>query len=82
MNIHKAVKKAMEIDGFIACQRWPLLAIKPTDTSDCCKMYGTGALETKSPKCRWQPHAEDLCADDWEAIKSIDELPLGTCTPS
>ena len=64
MNIQKAVKKAMQIDGFIT--REPLrgcVQIKPGKyLPDCCVCYAKG----QAPRPRWQPMAEDLMADDWQ----------------
>lgn len=82
MNIHEAARKAKEINGFIVSAKFPHSAIELTDTPDCCKVHGACQTETRSPKSRWQPHAEDLVAEDWEVIRSIDELPLGKNTLS
>ena len=73
MNIQEAVKRASEIDGYIVCDNWPFVAIKPTDTPDGCMGYSTMRRD-KAPYKRWQPNAGDLVSDKWRVIKAIDEL--------
>lgn len=63
MNIQKATKAAMAIDGLIVRKPWRgHVHIKPTDWPEACFVYA----KEQAPCPRWQPKAEDLMADDWE----------------
>lgn len=73
MNIHEAAKRAVATGGYMVCSRWPFIAVKPTDTSDCCIGYDATRRD-KAPGKRWQPQAEDLILDDWRVVRTIDEL--------
>lgn len=63
MNIQEAAKEAMESDGFIVRPHWKgEVRLKPTNDPQGCTLYEKG----KALCLRWQPHAEDLVANDWE----------------
>lgn len=79
MNIYEATKLALETDGYIVSDKFPSLAIKPTNTPGGCLVQLKG--EARIGK-RWQPHAEDLVSENWQVIRTIDELPLRTHSPS
>lgn len=64
MNISQAVKEAAEKGLCITrADAWwgEHIKIKPTDTEDCCIII---PQEDPAGK-RWNPHKEDLLADDW-----------------
>lgn len=64
MYIHEAVKKAMEIDGYMYLIVDGIRTgyMKPTETS-CILYHG----DKKSPS-GWQPRASHLLSDKWEII--------------
>ena len=63
MFIHKAVRKAMAIDGYIVRREWQnLIRLRPTNEVDGIVLISPN---NQSPRPRWQPRAEDLIADDW-----------------
>lgn len=75
MKIQKAVKKALEVDGFIArksiykesgtCKT----VIKPTNSYDTCIiMTIEKGREIKSSR-NWNPTVDDLLATDWKVYK-------------
>ena len=67
MTIQEAVKKAVEIGGFITVPELVgHIKIKPTDTADCCiPCHWDGSY----PSRRWNPTANDLMRDDWLVIE-------------
>lgn len=80
MKIQKAVKKALEVDGFIArksiykesgtCKT----VIKPTNSYDTCIiMTIEKGREIKSSR-NWNPTVDDLSANDWKVIKAFNLL--------
>lgn len=75
MNIQDATRLAISRGGYIARAKFPV-AIKPTDTPDCCIGYcrGMSPADKLSKGRRWQPQADDLLADDWRVIQSVDEV--------
>lgn len=75
MNIQDAVKKALEINGYITGSDKHLknfLFIKPTDGINCCIVCVT----KKRSRRGWQPYARDLISDDWEVVTKKDFLTL------
>jgi len=65
MNIQKATKKCMEIDGYITRKSWGgrfSFYLEPTNTPLCCI---ADSHRVSGPHPRWNPNADDLMADDW-----------------
>ena len=63
MFIHEAVKKAMDINGYITRTGWPWeVRLRPTDDIGGILVL---SKNYESPRPRWQPQAEDLMAKDW-----------------
>ena len=80
MKIQKAVKKALEVDGFIARKSiykesgTYKTVIKPTNSYDTCIiMIIEKGREIKSSR-NWNPTVDDLSANDWEVIKAFNLL--------
>lgn len=72
MNIQKAVKAAMAIDGCITRPPWRgHLHIKPTDLPEKCF-----AITSEGRTPRWEPDAEELMAEDWEVTTGELILPF------
>lgn len=74
MYIHEAVKKAMEIDGYVTVGeddiRYRRLFIKPTNGNDCCIL-----CQTLNEWCRrWQPYADELMSDAWRVATKEEFL--------
>ena len=70
MYIHEAVKKAMEIDGYIAyvSDGRRIVLIKPTNTRKNCILCAGGRYS----EFGWQPKAEHLITDKWEVVPGND----------
>lgn len=66
MYIHEAVKKAMEIDGYITYNQdgKMLVAIKPTNTEANCIL----CVGKRCSEHGWQPSASHLLSDKWDVI--------------
>ncbi len=66
MNIQQATRSAT-LNHYLGMRRqlWckDKLVLKPTDTQNCTEMYREGKILSS----RWNPNAEDLIANDWEA---------------
>lgn len=76
MNIQKAVKKAIKIDGYITGDFGGIKSfdgrvfIKPTNKSDGCII-----CLTPDEQCRrWQPRAADLMSDTWRVVTKEEFL--------
>lgn len=79
MTIDQAVKEALASGGYIQRRSNPLwrsFAIMPTNSSDCCVVCSAD----KKQRPRWNPNADDLAAEDWEVLKTTDELLSRTCS--
>lgn len=72
MNIYDAIKSIDMEHPYITRKSWidgilhdhPMMfKIQPTNSPDCCIMYGVG-----KPGPRWNPSKEDLTADDWITV--------------
>ena len=74
MNIQKAVRKAVEMNGYITGTEHfkNKVFIKPTDTKDLCIC----CVNKDYSRRGWQPCASDLIADDWDAISEEEFLSL------
>ncbi len=70
MNIIEATKQALPQGKGITRKIWDrqhlLMAIFPTNTSECCI---ASTLGNHLPKPRWNPTADDLLAEDWKVIE-------------
>ncbi len=75
MHLHEAVQSRTVEKPFIARRSWrdelaPCfftdVKLLPTDSPDCCILQSR--ISRKGPCRGWQPTAEDLTADDWEAV--------------
>jgi hypothetical protein len=76
MYINEAIKLAMELDCAIVNKSKEFtLAIKPTNSADCCIVYHP---ETKIPcLAKWNPCADDLMSNAWEIDLTIERgLPV------
>lgn len=63
MHIHKAVRKAIKKDKYIAIKEFREFKIRPTDgAGNCIIMNADGNSPSKHG---WQPSAKDLVRDDW-----------------
>ena len=69
MNIYEAIQSIDMEHPYITRKSWnadilhdhPMIfKIQPTNSPDCCIMYGVG-----KPGPRWSPAKADLVADDW-----------------
>lgn len=75
MYIHEAIKATSERKPFITRRAWKgivtaeahrtAIKIQPTDTPDGCIVESAA---TKHIRPGWMPRAEDLMADDWDAV--------------
>ncbi len=67
MTIQEAVKKAVEIGGFITIPEFVgHIKIKPTDTDDCCiPCHWDGSHPTRG----WQPSVQAIIREDWSVIE-------------
>lgn len=64
MNIIEATRKASEKNKYITRKVFNGIKIQPTDTVAACI-----AIKSDTDSCpRWQPHLEDLIAEDWEVV--------------
>ena len=75
MNIQEAVKKAVEIDGYITggvAGFKHFIFIKPTDGANCCIVYASKNHSRRG----WQPQASDLMSDNWEVVTEEEFLTL------
>ena len=74
MHIHEAVKKAIEIDGYITVGKGEKfegrLFIKPTNTNGGCIVCVT---PDKQRRC-WQPYADELMSHTWRVITKEEFL--------
>lgn len=73
MNIVEATKKAMEKGvGMTRPVLKNNLYILPTNTNECYigMPIGYTPESGQRPAVRWNPHAEDILADDWELYPS------------
>lgn len=70
MNIAEAVKKAQEINGYIANENFNGVFIKPTDTLDRCILCMTPDKQRRG----WQPGAAELISDEWNVFTEEDFL--------
>ena len=73
MNVVEATKKALEKSVGMTRpsfkNNWYLI---PTNTNECyvSMPIGYGVESSQRPAVRWNPHAEDILADDWELYPS------------
>lgn len=75
MDIKEAVKEAVEIGGFIERKAFGnenafrKYKIKPTNSRATCVTYVLDKNGKTAKHCKdWNPTADDLTADDWEAL--------------
>lgn len=75
MNIQKAVRKAMEINGYIAREEYDnekafhRTRIKPTNSYATCVLHTFDLTGKEISRCKnWNPTAEDLLANDWDVF--------------
>lgn len=71
MNIIEATERAM-IEGVgIArpCFKKHCYVL-PTNTAECYVVIPTNEATGKKPSSRWNPHASDILANDWELTKA------------
>lgn len=75
MKIDEAVKKAMEINGYICrnnkeWKRGQRVLIKPTNSYECCILViFRREMPQGDSRSWWNPTAEDLMTDEWEVVK-------------
>lgn len=67
MNIIEATKKSVELNKAIYRKSHQNTMYLPTDTADCCLMFGIGENKKRSERLsvRWNPKKSDLIANDW-----------------
>lgn len=72
MYIHEAVKKAVEMNGYITGTKHfkNQVFIKPTDTSKRCICF----LNKNHSRRGWEPGASDLMSDDWDVVSEEEFL--------
>lgn len=67
MNIQEATKLAVEQNKFITRDEFKgYIKIQPTNRTGNCIISTTD--NSGEPRGGWQPHADDLSADDWKVI--------------
>lgn len=67
MNIHDAVWKADDIDGYITIPQYVgIFKVKPTNTKDGCILCRWNGA---TARIDWQPKASDLMNDEWLVIE-------------
>ncbi len=69
MKIRKAVKKALEVNGFMCRESWEFygMSIKPCKNT----LAFVPANKEKPPVPGWQPSPEDLTAKDWYVVTGL-----------
>lgn len=74
MNIVEATEKALEKGVGIKNPRYKNTYLLPTNTTECYLVipvdFAIGNGTHAAP--RWNPHAEDILANDWELYSSVE----------